>query len=314
VVGWGDYLQNLAASLLASKGVVVLLWLAVLFAAERLKPAAAVPAGVARPGWRLIGNAVLWGLNAGLSVAVVVPMTAWAAAAAPAWRPAWWSSSAGLALDLLILDGLIYWWHRANHEVLFLWRFHCVHHLDRFLDTTTAQRFHFGEVALSAAARACVVLALAIPLTSVLVFETLVLLAAIFHHSNLKLSPGFERALSSLVVTPSIHWVHHHRVRRDTDSNYATILSLWDPLFRSRSPTPRTPDLEIGVEGARGAAGARLDRCAVSVAVGRDFAAEAMGERLRLRPQKVEPDRPRCSAAHAGDSIKLSARTARFVA
>jgi sterol desaturase/sphingolipid hydroxylase (fatty acid hydroxylase superfamily) len=49
-------------------------------------------------------------------------------------------------------------------------------------------------------------------------------------------------------VTPSIHWVHHHAIRADTDSNYATILSLWDPLFRSRSLTRRTPDMPIGVE------------------------------------------------------------------
>jgi sterol desaturase/sphingolipid hydroxylase (fatty acid hydroxylase superfamily) len=50
-------------------------------------------------------------------------------------------------------------------------------------------------------------------------------------------------------VTPSIHWVHHHALRRDTDSNYATVLSIWDKLFASRSPTKRSPDLEIGVEG-----------------------------------------------------------------
>jgi sterol desaturase/sphingolipid hydroxylase (fatty acid hydroxylase superfamily) len=86
-------------------------------------------------------------------------------------------------------------------------------------------------------------------LSSVLVFETLLLVATMFHHSNLRLPPAFERALSRIVVTPSIHWVHHHRVRVDTDSNYATILSLWDPLFRSRSPHRRAPDMPIGVEG-----------------------------------------------------------------
>jgi sterol desaturase/sphingolipid hydroxylase (fatty acid hydroxylase superfamily) len=242
-------MQDAGAQILAYKGMAVLLWLAVLFAAERFIPAAPYPNAAAPKGWRLLGNAVLWGINAALSIAVVVPVTAWAAGTAPQWRPMWWSGWGGLALDLVILDGLIYWWHRANHEVPFLWRFHGVHHLDRTLDTTTAVRFHFGEVALSALARAGVVLALAVPLASVLVFETLLLIAAIFHHSNLRLPPRLERALSRVVVTPSIHWVHHHRVRRDTDSNYATILSLWDPLFRSRSKTTRTPDLEIGVEG-----------------------------------------------------------------
>jgi sterol desaturase/sphingolipid hydroxylase (fatty acid hydroxylase superfamily) len=123
-----------------------------------------------------------------------------------------------------------------------------VHHLDRFLDTTSAVRFHFGEVVLSALARAGVVLALNIPFVSVLVFEAVVLFAAIFHHSNVRLPPTLEGTLARLVVTPSIHWVHHHRVRRDTDSNYGTLFSFWDELFGSRSATKRTAEMPIGVE------------------------------------------------------------------
>jgi sterol desaturase/sphingolipid hydroxylase (fatty acid hydroxylase superfamily) len=52
-------------------------------------------------------------------------------------------------------------------------------------------------------------------------------------------------------VTPSIHWVHHHALRADTDSNYGTIFSFWDPLFGSRSRRRRTPDMRIGVERQR---------------------------------------------------------------
>jgi len=241
-------MQDAVATLLAVKTGLIIAWMACLFLAERLIPAAPVPAA-ARPRRRLISNAVLWGVNAAFSPLAVLPLTAWAAGQAIPWRPVWWSGGGGLALDLLILDGLTYGWHRLNHQVPFLWRFHSVHHLDRFLDTTSAVRFHFGEVLLSAAARAAVVILLAIPLASVLVFETLLLLATIFHHSNLRLPPALERALARVIVTPSIHWVHHHRRRSDTDSNYSTILSLWDPLFRSRSPTRRTPDLVIGVEG-----------------------------------------------------------------
>ena len=60
---------------------------------------------------------------------------------------------------------------------------------------------------------------------------------------------GIEAAVSRLIVTPSIHWVHHHRIRSDTDANYSTVLSLWDRLFASRSPTPRRIGMAIGVEG-----------------------------------------------------------------
>lgn len=248
-------METLLQDLVAWKGLVVAAWLLALFLAERGRPAArpaqprpGEPAG----GWRrLLRNGGLGSLTLLLSVFVVVPLTWWAAEHALDWRPAWWRGAGGLLLDLLLLDLLIYWWHRANHEWPPLWRFHQVHHLDRFLDTTSALRFHAGEVLLSACARAAVVLLLGFPFVSILVFETLVLMAAAFHHSNLRLPAGLERALARIFITPSIHWVHHHARRSDTDSNYGTILSVWDPLFGTRSATPRRLDMPIGVEGGR---------------------------------------------------------------
>jgi len=241
--------------LLAWKGVAVVAWLLAFFLAERWRPAARPAADSANPGgprggwYRLGRNLGLWLLVAALSPLIVLPVTWWASGHAIPWRPAWWTGVPGLLLDLLLLDFLIYWWHRANHVIPFLWRFHEVHHLDRFLDTTSALRFHFGEVLLSALARAGVILLLGFPFVSVVVFEVLVLAAAIFHHSNLRLPPALERALARVVITPSIHWVHHHRKRSDTDSNYGTIFSFWDPLFGSRSRHRRDPAMAIGTEG-----------------------------------------------------------------
>jgi len=245
-------------TLLGWKSAAVGLWIVLFFAAERLAPAARPPIAGAPDGdsaglptgWRRVGrNLSLWLINAGLSPLIVLPLTLWAADHALAWRPSWWQGPPGLVLDILLLDLLIYWWHRANHEVAFLWRFHEVHHLDRFLDTTSALRFHFGEVLLSALARAVIILLLGFPFASVLVFEALVLLGAIFHHSNLRLPGALEGLLARLIITPSIHWVHHHAKRADTDSNYGTIFSFWDPLFGTRSPNPRRLAMAIGVEG-----------------------------------------------------------------
>jgi len=240
------------AQLLLSKSGVVILFFAALFILERLFPAARPLGSMVQramgPLLRLAKNFGFAGINAAISPLVVIPLSAAAAQWAPDWRPLWLSGMAGLALDLLLLDLWIYWWHRANHRVPLLWRFHEVHHLDEFLDVTTGVRFHLGEVLLSALVRFAVIVILAIPLTSVIIFETLLLLATIFHHSNVRLPKRFEQLLSLVIVTPSIHWVHHHALRRDTDSNYATVLSVWDRLFDSRSATQRTPDLVIGVE------------------------------------------------------------------
>ncbi|NQW12336.1 MAG: sterol desaturase family protein [Alphaproteobacteria bacterium] len=232
------------ATLTLFKTLAVGSWIALILVAER-----ALPAVARRGGWVRVGrNAGLWVVNIALSRFAVLPLTALAAGMGLGWRPEALVGGWMIAADIVLLDLWIYAWHQVNHRIPLLWRFHEIHHLDEFLDATSAVRFHAGEVLISACVRAPVIILLDIPLTSVLVFETLVLMAAVFQHSNLRLPAGLERALSQVIITPSIHWVHHHAVRRDTDSNYGTIFSLWDRLFGTLSPTPRTAELTIGVE------------------------------------------------------------------
>jgi sterol desaturase/sphingolipid hydroxylase (fatty acid hydroxylase superfamily) len=244
-------------SLLSLKAVVVGAVLIAFVIYERVRPAVEHPLlvrfrGASAAAWRRLGrNSGLFGINLLVGPLIVVPITVWAEQFTTGLRPAWLSGWTGLAADLILLDFWIYWWHRANHRIPLLWRFHQVHHFDELLDSTTALRFHFGEVVLSAAVRAAVIIALDIPLSSVLVFEALVLISTIFHHSDAWLPARLEQALARVIITPSIHWVHHHAIRADTDSNYGTIFSFWDPLFRSRSRTRRFPTMPIGVEGGR---------------------------------------------------------------
>jgi sterol desaturase/sphingolipid hydroxylase (fatty acid hydroxylase superfamily) len=233
--------------LITNKGVWILAALIALLVLERAFPAAPLRHRVMDAAKNL-GLAVF---NAALSPLIVIPLTAWAASHTLDWRPDFWSGWPGLALDILLLDCWIYFWHRINHEWNFLWRFHEVHHLDETLDATSALRFHFGEVLLSSLVRAGVILLLDVPLSSVIVFEVAVALASLFHHSNLRLPAWLEQPLSKIIVTPSIHWVHHHAIRADTDSNYGTIFAFWDPIFRTRSFTKRQPEMKIGVEGAK---------------------------------------------------------------
>ena len=228
------------------KSVAIFSALVFFFAVERLIPKAIDKVG----NNRLFRNAGLWLTTIPVSPLIIVPVTA-LAAANPLWqRPDWWSGIYGLLLDLLLLDLWIYWMHRSFHEVPFLWRFHEIHHRDEFLDATSAMRFHFGEVILSAMVRAPFIVLLAFPLSSVLIFEGVAMILAIFQHSNVKLWPRMERALSWFVITPSIHWIHHHTLRSDTNSNYGNIFSWWDRLFGSSSKTARTPDLPIGLDDA----------------------------------------------------------------
>jgi sterol desaturase/sphingolipid hydroxylase (fatty acid hydroxylase superfamily) len=144
----------------------------------------------------------------------------------------------GVAAQFILFDLWVYLTHRAYHEIPWLWRVHAPHHLDEAMDATTSFRFHPGEL-------------VGITPATLLAFEAILAVAALFHHSNLRLPARLEVALSRLIVTPAIHWVHHHKCRTDTDANYASLLSFWDRLFGTASPTPRTPGMAIGIEGER---------------------------------------------------------------
>ena len=218
---------------------------AILFLAERARPAVPAPRG----DGRLLRNASLWLSMAVASPLAGMPLTAFAATHAFWLRPDGAPTLFWFAADLVILDCWTYFAHRAYHRIPMMWRLHAPHHLDEHLDTTSAGRFHPLEIIFSALIRMPLIAALAMPLAHVLLFDMLLLLAALFHHSNLRIPQRVERALSQVIVTPSIHWVHHHAQRADTNSNYSGIFSVWDGLFGSRSFTKRTPDMQIGIEG-----------------------------------------------------------------
>ena len=236
-------------SLLAAKAVIIFGWFACFFVAERVIAAAAAPKSNSRL-WR---NGGLWLFVLLLSPLVVAPIAALGANNVLWERPQWVGTGFPgflvLLIDIILLDLWVYGLHQAYHRVPFMWRLHEVHHRDEFLDSTSAVRFHIGEVVLSAALRLIPISLLAVPLSTIILFEIILLCAAIFHHSNLRMPTKLERAISYVFVTPSIHWVHHHAVQSDTDSNYATIFSVWDRLFSTKSSFKRKMDMKIGVEG-----------------------------------------------------------------
>jgi sterol desaturase/sphingolipid hydroxylase (fatty acid hydroxylase superfamily) len=150
-------------------------------------------------------------------------------------------------LGLLLLDYTLYIWHVLLHKVPFLWRFHRVHHIDPDMDTTTALRFHFGELVASSFYRSAWILLLGVDPWTLLLFEALVTSSAQFHHSNLRLPFGFEKALGLVWITPRFHGIHHSEIARETDSNYGALLSLWDRLHRTQRPPREGEMIRIGV-------------------------------------------------------------------
>lgn len=150
-------------------------------------------------------------------------------------------------MSFLLFDLWMYVWHRANHELPLLWRFHRVHHTDTEMDCTTALRFHPGEILLSNLANGLMFLALGMSFEVFLAYKAVMVAVILLHHSNLALPASLDRALRTVVVTPAVHRVHHSEVRAETDSNYGTIFSWWDRLFRSFRLRPDESAIRFGI-------------------------------------------------------------------
>jgi sterol desaturase/sphingolipid hydroxylase (fatty acid hydroxylase superfamily) len=161
-----------------------------------------------------------------------------------------------LAMSLVVLDLFDYFWHRANHRVTFLWRFHKAHHADTAMDVTTALRFHPGELIISALAKALWIAIWGPTAIAWFLFEAMVSLCAQFHHSNIDFPDRIERVISAIIVTPRFHASHHAVDRRYGDSNFSTIFSLWDNLFNSYQ-RPENDDSANRTENALGLPEAR---------------------------------------------------------
>jgi sterol desaturase/sphingolipid hydroxylase (fatty acid hydroxylase superfamily) len=201
-----------------------------------------------------------------LVVRALLPLLDVAAAAVAAERglglfhhvpaPRW---LAGL-LSLLALDFVRYAQHRLLHRVPLLWRLHRMHHTDVDYDFTTALRFHPLESLFTGAIGVGAVLLLGAPVEAVVLNEILFVAVAFFAHANLRLPPGVDRGLRLALVTPDFHRVHHSALPGETNSNYGSVLPLWDRLLGSyvAQPADGHEAMRIGLAAFRDARHRRI--------------------------------------------------------
>jgi sterol desaturase/sphingolipid hydroxylase (fatty acid hydroxylase superfamily) len=169
-----------------------------------------------------------------LAIPILLPVARWALER-DFGLLSWLSLTGGvrIAAAVLLLDYTLWFWHWANHRIGFFWRFHSVHHADRDMDASTALRFHFGELGLSVFYRALQVAVLGVDPLSVAVWQALLFVSILFHHSNTRLPLAIERVLVRVIVTPRMHAIHHSDFQNETDTNWSSLLSTWDYLHRT---------------------------------------------------------------------------------
>ncbi|MFH0976178.1 MAG: sterol desaturase family protein [Spirochaetota bacterium] len=161
------------------------------------------------------------------------------------------SQAAGTTIAFVLFDIWMYFWHVANHHVSLLWLFHRAHHADIAMDTTTALRFHLGELFFSSFARLPVIMLIGLSFEQVVFFETILNVSTLFHHSNIHIPEKWDSIIRLVITSPNMHRVHHSTERRETNSNYTSILSIWDRIVRTFKRRADTSTITIGLSDFR---------------------------------------------------------------
>jgi sterol desaturase/sphingolipid hydroxylase (fatty acid hydroxylase superfamily) len=225
---------------LASAGISFLFLAALFWPLEKAFPAKRQ--ALFRPHWLtdlafFLGQYLLWsGLVLGLLQLFRVQLDGLVPAGfrqAVRSQP-WWCQG----IEVLFLSDLfVYWGHRLQHRVGFLWRFHSIHHSAEHLDWLAAHREHPLDSIYTLTLINLPALVLGFPLETIAGFLAFRGLWAIYIHSNVRLPIG---PLRLLIGAPELHHWHHSR-ERDA-GNYANISPLMDLLFGTYRCPPREPE------------------------------------------------------------------------
>ena len=152
------------------------------------------------------------------------------------WQHRLFEIGTGAAAWVLLFvaeDFTYYWWHRASHEIRFLWAAHENHHSSQYFNYSTALRQSYTT-----------------PFTVPLFYWWLPLAGfapwMVFTQISISLIYQFwihtelvgrlPRWFEAIFNTPSHHRVHHGANVEYLDRNHGGILIVWDRLFGTFEP------------------------------------------------------------------------------
>jgi sterol desaturase/sphingolipid hydroxylase (fatty acid hydroxylase superfamily) len=129
-------------------------------------------------------------------------------------------------IAFIAADFSYYWFHRASHEVGWLWASHATHHSSEKYNLSIALRVSFTSNTF--------IFWIWLPLVGfnpVLVticIQICMLYQAFLHTETVKKLPSFVEYFFN---TPSNHRVHHSSNPEYLDKNHGGVLMIWDRLF-----------------------------------------------------------------------------------
>ena len=153
--------------------------------------------------------------------------------------------SAGWWLLLFFLDDITYYFfHRANHEVRFMWAGHASHHNSEYYNLGTALRQGVGERVIKYLFWCPLALLGFHPFMIVTMLSLSLIYQYWIHTQAIDRMPRWYEFIFN---TPSHHRVHHGSNVRYLDRNHGATLILWDRLFGTFAQETNSDPVRYGL-------------------------------------------------------------------
>ncbi|WP_462164234.1 sterol desaturase family protein [Pseudoalteromonas xiamenensis] len=155
-------------------------------------------------------------------------------------------SPESLLIGFLLQDFLYYWFHRASHNIHWLWCAHVVHHSSVRMNFTTAFRQSLLYPVLGMWLFWLPMILLGFDPKLVFAIVAINLAFQFFVHTKHIGKLGW---LEHLFNTPTHHRIHHASNDHYLDKNYAGVLIIWDKLFGTYVEEDANITIEYGIKG-----------------------------------------------------------------
>ena len=148
-------------------------------------------------------------------------------------------------IAFLLYDFTVYFIHFLGHKVRFLWCIHGVHHTAEEMNLTVVARGSIFDVFFTPFNFMWLPILGFHPLM-IFVIEPVARLYASYVHLSEKFI-GKQNKLEKVLITPSVHRVHHAKNHIYLDRNYGETLSIWDRMFKTFQTQLKEEKIEYGI-------------------------------------------------------------------
>lgn len=147
---------------------------------------------------------------------------------------------------MFLTDFMQYWFHRAFHQIPFLWGFHAVHHSAKYMDWLAGSRMHIVEIIGLRGMTIIPMYVLGFAESALHLYILLVYLNATFVHANVRFNVEW---LKPFIVTPRFHHWHHGIEKEAIDVNFSIHFPWIDKLFGTYYMPPNQWPSGYGIGG-----------------------------------------------------------------